>query len=703
MGKFTLKTKDGCKRVLAICLAIIFVCGLFAHLMSTNGGNVKITRVKLDTRGATVDADLYYPAGTDSHDSLPAVVVAHGGGVGKGVTQGIAEEYARRGYVVLNVNAYGAGMSEQPNYDDFEQGEEMFVIWISACGVLDAVEYLRTVEFVDNTRIGIVGHSLGAMRAMIAAIADCGYYTLNDRLINILAETFGQTFTEEEITEDAYTLAETRLNADQLAYFNALAAEAEENYNTRIKAISLLGTDAGNVNPLSTVNVGGFDVQRNLQTNFGVILADWDHNHPAYDSRDTSTEYWHDTADIENSQWYVLDTPSMEAETAGKLFETSILDNETLRNGMENRSVREFSFIRESHSKNFFSKQAAAYSIEFTSQALNYNNGNLTDAATEPIAPTDIKYIGREILTMIAMLAMIAMMVPVVGLLTKSEFFASTVAQEVVIEGRKTNKKKYWLFSLIIIALTFFAMYRTNLLDPPSLPAYRFLPLFPSWWLTILFLAILAGVSLVFLIVYCVADKKSYGKSFLSILNIKMKFKDIMKALLASVIVIMAAYATLMMLQYLFNEDYRIWMASFTEMRTEYWRYLWRYAILLLPSFLIIGAATNYSVRTDIPQWKDTLITVVVNSMGVWLLCLVNYIVAMSTNQLYSSFISSYGFLLIVPITVYITRKMYLLTKSIWYGAFINAFLLSWNLISSCGLHCDIFYGQNWISNFFGM
>ena len=76
-------------------------------------------------------------------------------------------------------------MSEQPNYDDFEQGVDMFVIWISACGMLDAVRYMRTVEFVDSTRIGIVGHSLGAMRASIAATADCGFLTLNDRLVNI--------------------------------------------------------------------------------------------------------------------------------------------------------------------------------------------------------------------------------------------------------------------------------------------------------------------------------------------------------------------------------------------------------------------------------------------------------------------------------------------------------------------------------------
>ena len=48
-------------------------------------------------------------------------------------------------------------------------------------------------------------------RSSSAAIADCGYYTLNDRLINILYDVFGQSFTADEITQDANQLAAERL------------------------------------------------------------------------------------------------------------------------------------------------------------------------------------------------------------------------------------------------------------------------------------------------------------------------------------------------------------------------------------------------------------------------------------------------------------------------------------------------------------
>ena len=88
--------------------------------------------------------------------------------------------------------------------------------------MLDALEFIRSLNFVDQTRIGMVGHSLGSIRIAYAAMDDCGYYTLNDRLINVLHDTFGQTFTPAEIDQDADALAAERLNADQLAYYEEL-------------------------------------------------------------------------------------------------------------------------------------------------------------------------------------------------------------------------------------------------------------------------------------------------------------------------------------------------------------------------------------------------------------------------------------------------------------------------------------------------
>ena len=88
-----------------------------------------------------------------------------------------------------------------------------------------------------------------------------------------------------------------------------------------------------------------------------------------------------------------------------------------------------------------------------------------------------------------------------------------------------------------------------------------------------------------------------------------------------------AERATLMVVDYLFNEQYRFWMTSFGIMKADYWFIVLKYALVLFPIYFVIGAAVNYTKRTDIPEWRDTLITVVVNSLGVWLCCLVNYLI----------------------------------------------------------------------------
>ena len=139
-------------------------------------------------------------------------------------------------------------------------------------------------------------------------------------------------------------------------------------------------------------------------------------------------------------------------------------------------------------------------------------------------------------------------------------------------------------------------------------------------------------------------------------------------------------------------------------MKVEWWTLGVRYAIMWFPLYLILSAGINYTIRTDIPEWKDTLITVVINSAGIWLCCLINYVLARTSYQgtLFSNFQSTYQYLLWVPITVYIARKMYNLTKNIWSGAFLNTMIITWSIMSSLGVN-DGYWGPNWISNFFNI
>ena len=215
-GYLSLNTREGCKRWLAILLAVILVTSFIAQMIASQGGSIKISNLTIDARGAENNGDLYSPAGTTDEDKLPAVILAPGAGVVKENMRGLAEELARRGYVVFNVNPYGNGLSETPVYNENDMGPDKFDIFGTPLGVLDAVNFLRTLEFVDHTRIGLSGHSQGSRRTGYAALMDCGYYTFNDVKLILLNEKFGVEITAEDINRDADEIAKERLTPEQL-------------------------------------------------------------------------------------------------------------------------------------------------------------------------------------------------------------------------------------------------------------------------------------------------------------------------------------------------------------------------------------------------------------------------------------------------------------------------------------------------------
>lgn len=694
---FTLETKAGCRRLLTLLLAIIVTCSLAAQMMSTQGGTIKVEQMAIDSRGATLSGELYYPAGTNDKDRLPAILLTHGAGVTRGNYRGTSEELARRGFVVLSVSGYGTGYSEMPAYDERGMGVDTYDTWTTPSGILDALNYMRTFNFIDQTRIGIMGHSQGSRRAEYATLLDCGYLTYNDIMINVLHDTYGEDFTEAEINMNADELAAARLNKDQLEYYRILAKEKREWFDTRVRSLCLVGSSANNSSPMQTAIVAGHEVKRNCQMNMALINGIYDST--AYVSAETTIESFHINENVNTDTWYVLDDANASSSTVGEFY-GSVLDNKALQAALKEHTTRLVSFNVETHSKNFFSKQTTQDIIKYFEQTLNYNGGELGAAGSKPIDASNIIFIWREILNFIAMIAMIALLIPAAGLLLKTKFFAMCEGNN---ESNPTvySKKRYWLVNVCAVMFGFVAIYCINKIFAPGLPNTGMFPLFPSWWLAPIFLTILAVFCLVELIVIRFADKKKYGRSFFEGLNIKLNFTNALKSLLMALILFVLAYMTLAVIKYVFNQDYRLWMFSFEELKVEQWADLIKYSILALPQLLIIGAAVNYAPRRDMPEWLDDLLTVVFNSLGVWLCCIINTAIIYSGGKQICNWTSTYGYLLAVPIILFLTRMLYKKTKSIWVGAAVSALILAWQLATTVGY--NIYTAQTFITNFFNM
>lgn len=686
-------------KMLVILLAVIFVCSICAHLVTTSGARVKVERVRFDARGAMMDGELFYPYGTNDNDSLPAVIVTHGAGVNGGNMKNFATELARRGFAVLNVTAYGAGISEFPANDEIGMGEEDYNARATPGGLLDTINFVRTLKFIDQTRIGIMGHSQGSRRVSYASSLDCGYLTFNDIMINVMYDTFGIKLTEDEISQDADTLAEEKLSNDQLLHYKTIREAKWKEYETRVQACLVVGGDAGFIIPQQTVSVGGYEVKRNCQTNVGVIIGTFD-SYTGYPSADTTMASFYTDSPIKQDVWYAVDDIAQTGTVLGDFYSLSVTSSSTLTEAIENRCARFVTMPVEPHSRNMLSTDSTSAAVECFEQTLGYNCGELTDGATG-IDSRNMIFLIREICSGIAMIAMLICLIPFAGLLLTTNYFSVCIADNSALVYPETDKKKYWIANAVLIIVGFFAIYKTNSVFAPDLPYLKAFPLTFNWWMAFLYLLWMSGAAIILLIAFVLLDKKKGNITQFTALNIKFKFRKVMRTLLLAVILIVSAYMLMSALVYLFNEDFKFWTVEFTEVKVEFWWIIVKYAALFLPELLLVGMLTNYTIRKDLPVWKEDLICILSSSIGIFLCWLINYIVLHNGGTAICNWNSSYGMLILIPVITFITRKMYRLTGSVWLAAITNAFLISWTM--ACINGYNTYYPQSILSNFFNL
>jgi len=131
--------------VLVIGILIMFSGTILAASVQSAFGSVAVTEVDFQAAdGSMIHSTLQKPNYATSSDPLPGVVVIHGSLQNKEWVMGFGIELARRGFVVLTIDANGHGNSEAG----------------SGSGTA-ALDYITSLDYVDDTQIGLIGHSMG--------------------------------------------------------------------------------------------------------------------------------------------------------------------------------------------------------------------------------------------------------------------------------------------------------------------------------------------------------------------------------------------------------------------------------------------------------------------------------------------------------------------------------------------------------------
>lgn len=202
--------------LMAVLTAFVLIFMLISNIIQTDHGNVSITTESFALEEGTVTYKLYRPHTATADNPAPAVLLLHGYQNDKDTCDAYAIELARRGAVVMAIDEFGHGnttlgmrsrgavnhklsvnygtegaqvkdisgtgryklLMNLSNLDFFNryysQDEQGNAILDSSMGGVAAYGLLAELDFVDASRMGVSGHSMGTWASWSVAAAFSG-------------------------------------------------------------------------------------------------------------------------------------------------------------------------------------------------------------------------------------------------------------------------------------------------------------------------------------------------------------------------------------------------------------------------------------------------------------------------------------------------------------------------------------------------
>ena len=194
---------------LVLCICFVVLASIFmgiADRIQKDNGNIEIIDGRIEDEKGYLTYKLYKPVDVSSDNKAPAVLLLHGYQNDHETCAAYAIELARRGAVVLCLDEYGHGSSSlglinrgyvnhvvKVNYgndsvedgtfkrisgskryrvlmnfsnlsffnDYYSKDDDGNAILDSSCGGSLAYKYLSELDYVDNSRMAVSGHSMG--------------------------------------------------------------------------------------------------------------------------------------------------------------------------------------------------------------------------------------------------------------------------------------------------------------------------------------------------------------------------------------------------------------------------------------------------------------------------------------------------------------------------------------------------------------
>ena len=607
---------------IAIILALISCIG--ASALQTDFGKVEVSELKVSCDdGKWITGTLYRPVTATAEAPAPMVIVCHGYLNNSEMLDSISIELSRRGISVISMDAYFHGDSSGTDTDV-----------ISSCmadgtGMIPMVEYAyNCLDYVDKSRIGVFGHSMGGMNVWMTCISYGTQY-----LEALAAAADPSSDGGEEITEAEMQAAKAcnKVSAGLASGFIALSNE---------------------------------QMCSALNCNFGINYSFYDEGNAV--SGDMSGERAESLALINS---IFGDAEKISSAETGKYYGSA-----------ENGTLRVVFNPKLTHETQHFSKTATAQDVDFF--ARSFGISDYTD-------PGDQIWLVKEIFNAVGLIACLMAIVPIAALLLETKTFAG-LRHEVpeAMPAPKTAKRKLffwggWALSWIISWLSFMPLTTLDTKLFPATASMSLTSVFPQQTQNnIMIWAVFNG--LVGIILFILAYRLDGRKNGVTAdrLGIKTSARELCKTLALACCIFIYFYAFVFAAKYFFNTDYRFYTIAICGFTADKLLVAAQY----IPFFFIFFAAnailTNSVNRISGQSERlNVFLCGLGNCLGVLLVNVLQYAKLFSTGsamyvdaRLYP--MAAIPLIPLLFVAAYVNRGLFKATGKVWLGAMVNTLII---------------------------
>lgn len=623
------------KRLFVFCLVLILVSCMGAYMLQTSRGEVQVTKFKIPiSNGQWLTGQLFKPNVATAENKVPMVITSHGYLNNNQMQDSTAIELSRRGIAVISFDLifHGESSSAPNNAGVIEEitGKE-------AWGVVPMVEYAyNNLDYVDKTKIGVMGHSGGSMAAQMAAIGYGAQYYSALQKAQSPESAGGVTITTAE--QDAANKVD-KIAAAFITSFTKLASD---------------------------------EMLMPIHANFGINFSRFDEG--GYENKKGN-------ADLSGNAPESLAVINSVMPESQKLTSIEIAKyyGEAI-----NKTLRVVYNPKETHIIMPISKTSTGYAVEFFVKSFQVSN---------PIPVDKQVWNWKEFFNLIGLVACLLIVVPMTVLLLKLPVFSSIALSEPEkLPALKNGKAKIffwssWAITWIVSWLSFIPITNLDQVFFPNGPKMMQLGTFFTQPATnfIVIWGVFNGF--VGLLLFGVSYKfvgKENGFNF-ETLGIKVNGKELLKTFILSVCIFIGFYSQLMFAQFFFNTDFRIWLIAITPFNSHAFLTALPYMPLFFVFFFASSVLLNSSLRVEGQKnWLNMFIGATGSVLGLAIIITIQYGTLFSTGVIHYKNLGTDWLHIVVAIPLmvllfvsnYISRYLFKATGKVWLGAMVNTMIL---------------------------